>query len=169
MSASLLESSSLKTWETEKVESRKYQWEILKMLLRFSLHLISSLSFRYMSRCIIIKSKFTVARFNLCILLLYLSRILNFKRYVIRVIYHGMLYRKDHLLELILYRIVSTVYTLYMTNVFIFHMIKMFSYDSSVFRTNMEISRFIVYCYIVIFYILLYFRVDLPVHLYTAI
>lgn len=60
--------------------------------------------------CIIIKSKFTVAHFNLCVSLLYLSRILNFKHYVIRVIYHEMLCRKDHLLELILYLIVSTIY-----------------------------------------------------------
>lgn len=78
------------------------------MLLRFSLHLIPSLSFRYTS--IIIKSKFTVARINLCVLLLYILRILNFKHYVIRIIYYEMLCRKDHLFELILYRIIYTVY-----------------------------------------------------------
>lgn len=41
----------------------------------------------YTSRCIIIKSKFTVPRFNPRILSLHVPRISNFKYYVIRIIY----------------------------------------------------------------------------------
>lgn len=126
MSASLLE-STLKTWGTENVESREYRWEILKMVLRFSLHLISSLSSLYASRCVIIKSKFTIARFNLCILLLYVSRILNFKHHVTRIIYYERL--SQRLLTWVDFIFIQYS-TIYMIKVFIFYVTEMFSYDS---------------------------------------